>query len=148
MVDVQETPSTPASETAYIKVTRVNPGKQEDDSMVEGLRLRLDNDGKLDLNLLTGFVVDMSVCAMEASRTLVLTTRLINNYIIVETVTLPPQEPFNKEMMIEEAKAKMLMKLVEHLRFLWCSATANAKQLSADLEAEHQELEQLTTSQE
>lgn len=119
-----------------IVVQRAYPKDPKSNS--EGLKLLLDKDGNLDPNLLEGFIVDMSVSMLKPARTVILTTRLVNNFIINTTAVANTLEEFNENVLIEEAKAKMLMELFNHLRFLWHCATADMGKLMEDLKAQRE----------
>lgn len=114
----------------YMVVRRIIPngGRQE------GIRLPLPDDGKLTPDIVNGFLGDAYVTKLPDGRTVVLSTRLINNYIITESYTAASIADFDENYAIRVCQAKTKNKLLEMLEFLWACATYTPEQVAEEQE--------------
>jgi hypothetical protein len=131
--EIKETPVAPELRP-YIKVGRFNPNITGDIARedAEGLTLVLSPDGRLVPEIVEIFILDMKAVTLDDKRTLVLTTRLRNNFVITESYTAPSKEEVNTDAMIELCKSRTLNKIWDYLNFLWYCASVSASKVKED----------------
>lgn len=114
--------------SAYMIVRRI----LADEARQEGIKLPLPEDGKLTPDIVNGFLGDAYVTKLPDGRTIVLSTRLINNYIITESYTAASIADFDENYAIRVCQAKTKNKLLEMLEFLWACATYTPEQVAEE----------------
>ena len=124
---IEETPKL----RPYIKVYRRDPNVDEEATRdtAEGIQLVLDPNGKMIPEIVESFVLEMNAVKVSDGRTLVLTTRLRNNYIITESFSATCEEEYDQDAFIEICKARTMNKIWDHLIFLWHCATVSSKKV-------------------
>lgn len=124
---VEETPKL----RPYIKVFRRDPNVEDEATRdtAEGIQLVLDPSGKMIPEIVESFVLEMNAVKVNDGRTLVLTTRLRNNYIITESFSATSEEDYDQDAFIEICKARTMNKIWDHLIFLWHCATVSSKKV-------------------
>lgn len=118
----------------YLKVFRVDPNNAEevDRDAAEGLQLVLSPTGSLIPEIAEAFILEMNAAKMPDGRTLTLTTRLRNNFLLTESYSVTSPEDFNQEALVELCKTRTLNKIWDYLTFLWHCATVSSNKVKAE----------------
>lgn len=121
---------------AYLLVRRILPetGTADLGPKTEGIRLPLPADGKLTPEIINGFLGEAYVTKLPDGRTIVLSTRLINNHIITESYSAASIEELDEDYAVRVCQAKTKNRLLDMLEFLWASATYTPAQVAAEQE--------------
>ena len=118
----------------YLKVFRVNPDAEGEIARedAEGLQLVLSPNGSMIPEVAEAFILEMNAAKMPDGRTLTLTTRLRNNFLITESYSVSSPEDFNQEALVELCKTRTLNKIWDYLIFLWHCATVTSNKVKAE----------------
>lgn len=106
----------------YILVTRVFPGCTCDKEP-EGLKIYLDENGELNRETLSNFIMEGRAVCLDDHRTMVLNYRLRNNTMVAETISARSPEEYSAEDALRILSMKLENKVWEYLSFLHAAAS-------------------------